>query len=432
MRSSSLLLPLALAIAAPLGAQQSDPYMARAVAVLRSATLVDGHNDLAWAIRDARAPRDVAAYDLRDSTPGMTDLARLKRGMLGAQFWSVYIPGERDAPAYAPQGTSASAPGYARVQLEQIDIAKQVIAAYPKSLMAAYDVADVRRARKEGKIASLLGMEGGHAIENSLGALRAFYDLGVRYMTLTHNVTLDWADAALDSAKHGGLTPFGEEVVREMNRLGMLVDLAHVSPGTMSDALNVSEAPVIFSHSGARALVDHPRNVPDSILARLPKNGGVVMVPFVPSFVSAAVDRYDTEWDSVRTALRTRYPSPADTAKVRSELDAWTASHPAPHATIQDVADHIDHIRKVAGVDHVGIGSDFDGIDQTVTGLEDVSKFPALFAELARRGWSDADLRKLAGENVLRVMHQAEEVSARLKKERKPSTKTIQEMDVKM
>lgn len=427
MRSVTTLLCL-LTLAAPLSAQRSDPYLARATAVLRAATLVDGHNDLAWAIRDARnAPRDVASYDLRDSTPGMTDLARLRRGMLGAQFWSVYIPGEREDSSYAPQGTSASAPGYARVQLEQIDIAKRMIAAYPSALMPAYDVADVRRARGAGKIASLLGMEGGHAIENSLGALRAYYDLGVRYMTLTHNVTLDWADAALDSAKHGGLTPFGEEVVREMNRLGMLVDLSHVSPGTMSDALNVSEAPVIFSHSAARALVDHPRNVPDSILARLPKNGGVVMVAFVPGFVSAPIHRYNTEWDSVRTVLRAQFPG--DTAKVREALDAWRASHPMPHATIADVADHIDHIRKVAGVDHVGIGSDFDGIDQTVDGLEDVSKFPALFAELARRGWTDADLRKLAGGNVLRVMRQAEMVSTRLRKERKPSTKTIQEMD---
>ncbi|HEX6537173.1 MAG TPA: dipeptidase [Gemmatimonadaceae bacterium] len=427
MRSLSSVLCLLL-VAPALHAQRPDPYLSRARAVLASTTLVDGHNDLAWAIREYdKAPRDVAAYDLHDSAPGMTDLARLKKGMLGAQFWSVYIPGERDAASYAPQGSSASAPGYARVQLEQIDIAKQVIAAYPKALAPAYDVADIRRARREGKIASLLGMEGGHAIENSLGALRAYYDLGVRYMTLTHNVTLDWADAALDSAKHGGLTPFGEEVVREMNRLGMLVDLAHVSPGTMSDALNVSAAPVIFSHSAARALVDHPRNVPDSILARLPKNGGVVMVAFVPGFVSPAVHAYNDQWDSVRTALGAQHPG--DTAAVRAGLQAWGASHPMPHATIKDVADHIDHIRKVAGVDHVGIGSDFDGIDQTVDGLEDVSKFPALFAELARRGWSDADLRKLAGENVLRVLKEAEEVSARLRRERKPSTKTIQELD---
>ncbi|HEU5218514.1 MAG TPA: dipeptidase, partial [Gemmatimonadales bacterium] len=254
------------------------------------------------------------------------------------------------------------------------------------------------------KVGSLLGLEGGHAIENSLGALRMYYEMGARYMTLTHNVTLDWADAALDSAKHGGLTPFGEEVVREMNRLGMLVDLSHVSPGSMSDALNVTEAPVIFSHSASRALVDHRRNVPDSILARLPKNGGVVMVPFVTSFVSAALKA----WEDSGAALR---------------------KGPRPHVTIKDVADHIDHVRQVAGVDHVGIGSDFDGITDTVEGLEDVAAFPALFAELARRGWKEAELRKLAGENVLRVLAQAERVATRLKKTRAPSARTIRELD---
>jgi len=249
-------------------------------------------------------------------------------------------------------------------------------------------------------------------------------------MTLTHNVTLDWADAALDSAKHGGLTNFGKEVVHEMNRLGMLVDLSHVSPGTMSDALDATEAPVIFSHSGSRALVDHPRNVPDSILARLPKNGGVVMVPFVTSFVSKEVK----EWGDAQTAAtneaRTRLGN--DTAAVRRAVDEWTKAHPQPPATLGQVADVIEHVRKVAGVDHVGIGSDFDGITDLVVGLEDVSKFPDLFAELSRRGWTDADLRKLAGENLLRVLKQAETVSARLKKERPPSTKTIQQLDGKV
>ena len=266
------------------GAAQAsaDSNLARARRILRTTPLVDGHNDLAWRIRqDKSAPHDVEAYDLRRATPGHTDLARMKEGMLGAQFWSVYIPGEiKDS-------------GYARVQLEQIDIARRVIAKYPERLAFATHASDITSDFAKGKVASFLGMEGGHAIENSLGALRAYYDLGVRYMTLTHNVTLDWADAALDQPKHGGLTPFGKEVVREMNRMGMLVDLAHVSPGTMSAALDVSEAPVIFSHSGARALVDHPRNVPDSILARLPKNGGIVMVPFVNSFVSKAVRARD-------------------------------------------------------------------------------------------------------------------------------------------
>jgi membrane dipeptidase len=248
-------------------------------------------------------------------------------------------------------------------------------------------------------------------------------------MTLTHNVTLDWADAALDSVKHHGLTPFGREVVREMNRLGMLVDLSHVSPGTMSAALDVTQAPVIFSHSASRALVDHARNVPDSILARLPKNGGVVMVPFVTTFVSVQVKADDDQLQTVTADARRRNPN--DPAAVRREVDAWRASHPRPKASIADVADHIDHIRKIAGVDHVGIGSDFDGIPENVVGLEDVSTFPTLFAELARRGWSDADLAKLASGNVLRVLAEAEKVSARLKRTTKPSVATIEQLDRK-
>ncbi len=359
--------------------------------------------------------RDVEAYDLRKRTPGMTDIERLRKGMVGAQFWSIYIPGEiKDS-------------GYARVQLEQFDIARRFIAKYPEALQWTTTAAGVRRAFAAHRIGSLLGLEGGHAIENSLGALRMYYEMGARYLTLTHNVTLDWADAALDTAKHGGLTPFGQEVVREMNRLGMLVDLSHVSPGTMSAALNVTEAPVIFSHSAARALVDHRRNVPDSILARLPKNGGIVMVPFVTSFVSAALHAFD---DSVATVGRmAREKLGGDTADVRRQFEAWRATLKPPRVTIADVADHIDHIRKVAGVDHVGIGSDFDGITDTVDGLEDVSTFPALFAELARRGWKEAELRKLAGENVLRVMAQAEQVAARLQRTRKPSIKTIRQLD---
>ncbi|HEV8612460.1 MAG TPA: membrane dipeptidase, partial [Gemmatimonadales bacterium] len=252
-------------------------------------------------------------------------------------------------------------------------------------------------------------------------------ELGARYLTLTHNVTLDWADAALDTPKHGGLTRFGEEVVREMNRLGMLVDLSHVSPGSMSDALNVSEAPVIFSHSGARALVDHRRNVPDSILARLPKNGGIVMVPFVTTFVSAARLGWSDSSAAVTRAARARLGS--DTVAIRREVAAWEAQHPKPRVTLSDVADHLEHVRKVAGISHVGIGSDFDGIDETIEGLEDVSTFPALFAELARRGWSAAELRKVAGENLLRVMAQAERVATRLRRTRPPSTKTILQLD---
>jgi membrane dipeptidase len=338
----------------------------------------------------------------------------MKEGQVGAQFWSIYIPGEiKDS-------------GYARVQLEQFDIARRMIARYPDRLALALTANDIEREFKRGRIASLLGMEGGHAIENSLGALRSYYDLGARYMTLTHNVTLDWADAALDTARHNGLTEFGREVVREMNRLGMLVDLSHVSPGVMSDALDVSEAPVIFSHSSARALTDHPRNVPDSILKRLPKNGGVVMVTFVPAFVSPEAAEWDArvreQWEGVKASV-------SDTAQQRRLVDEWKTTHPQPPATLEQVADHIEHVRDVAGIDHVGIGSDFDGIDTTPVGLEDSSKFPELFAELIRRGWSDNDLKKLAGQNLLRAMRAAEATAARLQKTRQPSTKTIEELD---
>ncbi len=395
-----------------LSAQATDRDLARARRILATTPLIDGHNDLAWEIRrDTAAPFDVVAYDLRKRTRGHTDLERLSKGMVGGQFWSVYVPGEvKDS-------------GYARVQLEQIDIARQFIARYPDRFELALTAKDVRDAFKRKRIGSLLGMEGGHAIENSLGALRAYHALGARYMTLTHNVTLDWADAASDSAKHGGLTEFGKEVVREMNRLGMLVDLSHVSPGTMSDALDVSEAPVIFSHSNARALVDVPRNIPDSILKRLPTNGGVAMVTFVTSFISPEAAAYDRRLADVQREARVRLGN--DQVKLRSEMDAWVKANPRPVVRLTQVADHIEHIRKVAGANHVGIGGDFDGISIVIQGLEDVSTYPALFAELARRGWSDADMRKLAGENILRAMERAEVVAARLQRTRQPSTKTI-------
>jgi membrane dipeptidase len=374
---ASLLLA-SVAVAAPLAAQE-DPHMAKAVRVLSATPLVDGHNDLPWALRRSdTAPRDVTApeHDLRSRTPFHTDIPRLREGMVGAQFWSVYIPYE------------AVEEGAAKVQLEQIDIARRILRRYPDVFGEAYDASDVERVFGEGRIASLLGMEGGHAIENSLGALRAFYDLGVRYMTLTHNGTLDWADAANDEHRHGGLTRFGEEVVREMNRLGMLVDLAHTSPDAMHDALDVSEAPVIWSHADAKGLRDHPRNVPDDVLRRVPENGGVVMVTFVPSFLTDAEE-----------------------------------------ATLADAADHIEHVVEVAGIDHVGIGGDFDGISSTPVGLEDVSTYPALFAELSRRGWGEEELAKLAGGNILRVMREAEAVARRLQRERPPSTATIDELD---
>lgn len=405
---------MSLAAPASAAAQSPDAALEHARKLLRSTPLIDGHNDLPWEIRRAPAPFDVAAYDLRKRAPKHTDLERLRQGQVGAQFWSIYTDGEmKDS-------------GYARVQLEQFDIARRMIARYPDRLALALTADDIERDFKRGRLASLLGMEGGHAIENSLGALRAYYALGARYMTLTHNVTLDWADAALDSARHGGLTEFGREVVREMNRLGMLVDLAHVSPAVMSNALDVSEAPVIFSHSAARALVDHPRNVPDSILARLPKNGGIVMVTFVPQFVSTEFMAWEAAADSARKQL---YAAVTDSAERERQSEAWKAIHPMPSATLAQVADHIEHVRAVAGVDHVGIGSDFDGIDNVPVGLEDVSRFPDLFAELIRRGWSDADLKKLAGQNLLRVMRQAEATAARLQRSREPSTRTIEELD---
>ena len=412
---TSYLLLLTILMSSPAAAQSRDPALEHARKLLQSTPLIDGHNDLPWEIRESKtAPRDVAAYDIRRAAPKQTDLPRMKEGRVGAQFWSIYIPGEdKDS-------------GYARIQLEQFDIARRMIARYPDQLALALTADDIERDFKRGKIASLLGMEGGHAIENSLGALRSYYALGARYMTLTHNVTLDWADAALDTARHDGLTEFGREVVREMNRLGMLVDLSHVSPGVMSDALDVAEAPVIFSHSSARALTEHPRNVPDSILARLKKNGGVVMVTFVPAFVSPEAAAWDA--DAQREFNRIK-ATVSDTAERQRLQDEWKAAHPQPRATLKQVADHIEHVRDVAGVEHVGIGSDFDGIDTVPEGLEDSSKFPQLFAELIRRGWSDADLKKLAGENLLRALHAAEATAARLQKTRQPSTKTIEQLD---
>jgi membrane dipeptidase len=413
LTSYFLLLPSLMS--SPVAAQSNDRALERAKKILRSTPLIDGHNDLPWEIRERKeAPRDVGSYDLRTRTPGHTDLARLAEGQVGAQFWSIYIPGEvKDS-------------GYAKVQLEQFDIARRIIARYPDRLALAVTAKDIESSFKRGKIGSLLGMEGGHAIENSLGALRSYYDLGARYMTLTHNVTLDWADAALDSARNNGLSEFGREVVREMNRLGMLVDLSHVSPATMSDVLDIAEAPVIFSHSSAQAVTDHGRNVPDSILKRLPRNGGVVMVTFVPAFVSAEVAAWEARAGEQSNAIREVV---SDTAEQTRRFEEWKATHPRPSATLGQVADHIEHVRKVAGRDHVGIGSDFDGIDTVPEGLEDVSKFPELFAELIRRGWSDGDLEKLAGQNLLRALRGAEATAARLQKTREPSTKTIEQLD---
>jgi len=392
------------------GAESEDEALRRAREILRTTPLIDGHNDLPWTIREySEAPRDVEAYDIREETTGDTDIPKLRAGQVSAQFWSVWVPGEIKE-------------GHAKVQLEQIDIARRMIARYPESLTLALTASDIEAAFEQGRIASLLGMEGGHVIENSLGALRAFYALGARYMTLTHNVTLDWADAALDEPRHKGLTRFGREVIREMNRLGMLVDLSHVTPEVMNDALDVSEAPVIFSHSSARALVDHPRNVPDAIFERMPKNGGVVMVNFVPGFISKEV----AAWEAPFADRLTGTLSSGEYDRIRKE---YAAEHPMPRATLGQVADHIEHVAKVAGVDHVGMGSDFWGGEDMPVGLEDVSKFPYLFAELVRRGWSDADLRKLAGENFLRAFREAEATAKRLGESRPASPATIEELD---
>jgi len=402
----------AAAAAAPGVPSPDDPALIRARKVLQGTILIDGHNDLPIAVRGYKAaPMDVVAYDLRERTPGDTDIPRLRQGLVGAQFWSVYIAGEGAGP-------------YARVQLEQIDLARRIIARYPDTFRLATTAAEIRAAHRAGRIASMLGMEGGYALENSLGPLRAYYDLGVRYMTLTHNTHTDWADSAAQvPMRHGGLTPFGEEVVREMNRLGMLVDLAHTSPGTMDDALRVSEAPVIFSHAAARGLCDISRNVPDDILRRVPQNGGVVMVMFIAGSIDCEVARV-TQPAIVEMGLRARAAkTPEERAKVFSE---GMAAIVVPPTTIGRVADHVEYVRELAGVDHVGIGADFDGNSWWPQGLSDVSMYPNLFAELVRRGWSDRDLRKLAGENLLRAMTQAEKVARRLQSERPASIMKFQ------
>lgn len=399
---------LMLSLLAELHAQTDTRLLDRARALLKSTPLIDGHNDYPWAVRE-NAQQDIDKLDISKAQPTiMTDIARLRSGGVGGQFWSVYVPVEL-------AGQSA-----VTATLEQIDIVYRMVRKYPNVFELALTADDVERAFKKGRIASLIGMEGGHSIDNSLGALRMFYRAGARYMTLTHSKNTAWADSSTDTPAANGLTPFGEEVVREMNWLGMLVDLSHVSPDTMEDALRVSAAPVVFSHSSARAITDVPRNVPDRILQMLPKNGGVVMVTFVPGFLSSKV----ADWTKQQTAEqdRLRQQSPKDDNAVKAGLATWVASHPAPRATLADAADHIDHIRKVAGIDHIGLGGDFDGITSVAQGLEDVSTYPALLAELLRRGYSDEDLRKIAGLNVLRVMRNAERVSRTLQKERGPST----------
>jgi membrane dipeptidase len=367
-----------------------------ATALLTRCPLIDGHNDLAWELREVAGPdwqqTDIAA----PLSFTHTDLPRLAQGRVGAQFWSVFVP--------------AALAGEAAVTatLEQIDSVRAMIRRYPGSLELALTAADVERIFAAGRVASLMGAEGGHSIASSLGVLRSLYELGVRYLTLTHNANTGWADSATDEPDCGGLSEFGRKVVAEMNRLGMLVDLSHVAPQTMRDAMYATMAPVIFSHSSARALCDHPRNVPDEVLASLPANNGVCMVTFVPAFVSQEC----RDWElGLQAEVERRGMDPEDRPARAAVRQEWAQDNPAPRATLAQVADHIDHVREVAGVDHVGIGSDFDGTDDLPDGLSDVSCFPALFAALLDRSWTEADCGRLAGGNVLRVMRGAETVS---------------------
>lgn len=391
-----------------------DP-VERAKALHAKVPLIDGHNDLPWQIR-RKANRDVWSIDINEPQPDFhTDIPRLREGMLGAQFWSVYVPASM-------QGKEAT-----RATMEEIDIVYQMIERYPDTFQLATTADEVEAAFAAGKIASMMGIEGGHSIDSSLGALRMFHLLGVRYMTLTHSRNIPWADSATDTMAVDGLTEFGNEVVREMNRLGMLVDLSHVSPATMRDALDVTEAPVIFSHSSALAVCNHVRNAPDDVLERLVDNGGVIMVTFVPGYISEETRLHGVKRNEERERLASM-PGSTDES-VAEGIAAWNEANPTPPATLAQVADHIDHIRDVAGIDHIGIGGDYDGISSLPVGLEDVSTYPMLTAELVRRGYSDEDIMKILGRNVLRVMRGAEAVAARLQQERHASGARIEVLD---
>ncbi len=380
--------------------------MTRIDRILKKTPLIDGHNDIAEQLAE-NYKRSIggldAGTDERQPHPLMTDMARLHRGHVGGQFWSVYINGEITGDAAI------------RETIEEIDTVRRMIDAYPKDLELARTADDIVRIHKRGKIASMIGVEGGRQIGGSLAALRQYYNLGARYMTLTHNQTTEWADSATDEPKYDGLSPFGVAVVHEMNRLGMLVDLSHVAPATMKDAIAASRAPVIFSHSSAKGVAGHPRNVPDDVLALLPANGGVVMVNFVPGFLSDAAWHRAADRSAEEARLKALHRE--SKAAVEAGLEAWDADHPAPAVTVKEVADHIEHVARVAGYDHVGIGGDFDGIDSVPSGLTGVQDYPNLFAELIRRGWSDRNLAKLAGGNILRVLREAEAAAASMKDE---------------
>ena len=418
-----LLFAVLLLAAAP--ALAADPYAARVAKVLRATPLIDGHNDWAEQLRQDYGEKwwavDLTADSRKFKHPLQTDIPRLRAGQVGGQFWSVYVP------------ASVTGPAAVEATLKQIDIVRGIAARHPETFEMAATAADVRRIHAAGKIASLIGVEGGSQIDNSLAVLRQYHALGARYLTLTHVLNNDWADSATDAPAHRGLTPFGRQVVAEMNRIGMLVDLSHVSPATMKAALAATRAPVIFSHSSARALVDHPRDVPDDVLALLPANGGVVMVNYAPGYVSDA----RRKWTAARAGQQASFNAPpysglyiGQPERAAAALADWEKANPMPRATLAEVADHIEHIAKIAGHDHVGLGADLDGIDDTPVGLEGVETYPALLAELMRRGWSDGDVAKLAGGNVLRVLARAEAVAAGMKGAPVP-TGEIGEVDAK-
>ena len=396
----------ALAIGTPALAQSSAERTA--AAALDAAPVWDGHNDVPIQLR-SRVGNVINTFDFRDTLDTATgensamhsDLLRLRQGKVGAQWWSVYV--------------SASLPEAEAVQatIEQIDVTKRLIARYPGDMQLALTADDVEEAMAAGRIASLMGMEGGHSIGSSLAVLRQMYDLGARYMTLTHGKTLSWADSATDAPKHDGLNAFGMDVVREMNRIGMMVDLSHVSDAVMMDALDVAQAPVMFSHSGARAINGHARNVPDNVLARLPENGGIVMVVALPWYITEDLRNHAADRAGEEARLKALYPGSPDT--VEAQLAKWDAENRAPVSTISDMADHIDHIRDVAGIDHIGIGGDYDGMPSGPVGMEDVTGYPALFVELAKRGYSQEDLEKIASRNMLRVLRGAEVYAASAK-----------------
>ncbi|MDX1640506.1 MAG: dipeptidase [Balneolaceae bacterium] len=395
-----------------------DDYRQQAIEILESVPLFDGHNDAPWQYRN-RVGYKFSELDFYDTTqlenPMHTDITRLKEGRVGAQWWSVYVS------AHIPENEAVVR------TMEQIDFVKRMAKKYPDVFEMAYTADDVERIFEDGKIASLIGMEGGHSIANSLAVLRRFYDLGARYMTITHSRTLDWADAASDNPKHDGLSEFGEEVIREMNRLGMIVDLSHTTPATMRDAIQTSEAPVMYSHSSARAVSGHVRNVPDEILPLVKDNGGIIMVTYVGSFVSEELRQYYAEQEAYERKIEYLHPGEVDV--IAEKMEQWNAEHERPEVTLNDLADHIDHIRDQIGVDYIGIGGDYDGTSSVPVGLDDVSSYPDLFAELLKRGYSEEDLKKIASHNMMRVLRGAEETAARLQQERGPSEVLITDFD---